>query len=77
MTEREYTPESEPTGATCRWCHGTGAVQNTYAYVPGVNPFGNDAQTVARMGACKHCRGTGTYHSALDPTLENWRRDAS
>ncbi|MEV7090890.1 hypothetical protein AB0O07_34375 [Streptomyces sp. NPDC093085] len=77
MNEHEDTPESGPTGGNCRWCFGSGAVQYTYAYVPGADPFGSNAETVARMGACKHCRGTGIYDSALDPTLEHLRRDPS
>jgi hypothetical protein len=68
---------SAPADATCRWCSGSGVVQCPAAYVPGPAPFSGAAETVFRAGACKHCRGSGVYDAAQDPTLEHLRRGAS
>jgi hypothetical protein len=76
MTERKDTPETEPTGKTCQWCFGSGFVQRALAYVGGPDPFAGQAETVIRAGQCKHCRGTGVYDSALDPTVEHGRRES-
>ncbi|MET9292230.1 hypothetical protein [Streptomyces sp. NPDC003077] len=74
MSERGYTPEQDADGKTCQWCQGSGYVTRVLAYNPGVDPFKGPTESVHRAGQCKHCRGTGTYDSHLDPTLEHWRR---
>lgn len=68
--EREPTPEPQPRNTVCRWCHGTGTVDRTLAYVPGTAPFAGPSHTVIRPARCKHCRGAGEYDSAFDPTLD-------
>ncbi|GAA0489473.1 hypothetical protein GCM10009544_58210 [Streptomyces stramineus] len=67
-------PEPTETGTTCQWCVGSGFVQRSLVHVPGPDPFGAGGESVVRAGQCKHCRGSGVYESALDPTLEHWRR---
>jgi hypothetical protein len=76
MDNHPEHPE-QPAGPMCQWCHGSGVTTRVLAYVPGPDPFRGPAESLARAGQCKHCRGTGVYDSALDPTLEHWRRDAS
>lgn len=69
MSDDTYPPEPEPHGRTCQWCHGAGYVTRALAYCPGTDPFTGPAETVHRAAQCKHCRGSGTYDSDLDPTL--------
>lgn len=57
----------------CKWCDGTGHVSAALCYVPGPDPFEGLMHTAMRTARCKHCRGTGAYQSALDPTLD-WTR---
>ncbi|MCC3778865.1 hypothetical protein [Streptomyces sp. UNOB3_S3] len=69
MSERTTPSGPEPQGRTCQWCHGSGYGTRALAYCPGADPFTGPADTVHRAGECAHCRGTGEYDSALDPTL--------
>ncbi|MFF4158855.1 hypothetical protein [Streptomyces sp. NPDC001678] len=69
MSERTSPPGPESPGRTCQWCHGSGYGTRALAYCPGADPFAGPADTVHRAGQCAHCRGSGTYDSALDPTL--------
>ncbi|MEU1311556.1 hypothetical protein ABZ419_22065 [Streptomyces cinnamoneus] len=55
---------------TCPWCHGSGYTTRALAHCVGPDPFRGPAETVHRAGQCSHCRGSGTYDSALDPTLD-------
>jgi hypothetical protein len=54
----------------CKWCGASGFVIAHLAYVAGPDPFAGYLDTAARSVQCKHCRGTGSYESALDPTLD-------
>ncbi|MGW1197787.1 hypothetical protein ACWD4B_18400 [Streptomyces sp. NPDC002536] len=70
MTDRKSSPA--PRGAfACQWCQGTGFAARPAAYVSGIDPFAGPAETVRRAGQCRHCRGTGVYDSAMDPTLDH------
>ncbi|MBU7597516.1 hypothetical protein JGS22_007735 [Streptomyces sp. P38-E01] len=66
-----YDPADQPEGVQCEWCQGGGAVARATAYVAGPHPFEGPMETVHHPAECKHCRGTGIYDSALDPTLEH------
>ncbi|MDT0449110.1 hypothetical protein [Streptomyces hesseae] len=70
MSERTSPSGPDPSGRTCQWCHGSGYGTRALAYCPGPDPFVGPADTVHRAGQCAHCRGSGTYDSALDPTLD-------
>lgn len=76
MSERTDPPSvpEPPQGRTCQWCHGSGYVTRALAYCLGVDPFVGPAETVHRAGQCAHCRGSGTYDSDLDPTLDRLDR---
>ncbi len=75
IEEPQGDSESRPEGPVCRWCHGSGSEHRSLLYVPGANPFQGPGETISRPGRCKHCRGTGVYDSALDPTLDQARND--
>ncbi|SHM99088.1 hypothetical protein SAMN05216268_11768 [Streptomyces yunnanensis] len=73
MNDSDHPQEADVSGMTCQWCQGTGYVSQALAYAPGVDPFRGPYETVQRAGECRHCRGSGTYDSHRDPTLERWR----
>ncbi|AIA06164.1 hypothetical protein DC74_5714 [Streptomyces noursei] len=80
MNDSERPQEADVSGVsgkTCQWCQGTGYVSQALAYAPGVDPFRGPHETVQRAGECRHCRGSGTYDSHCDPTLERWRTQES
>ncbi|WP_344025982.1 hypothetical protein [Streptomyces luteireticuli] len=66
---RDSGSDPFPARPVCHWCQGSGFVPRVLAHHPGPDPFRGPADTVHRTGQCKHCRGTGTYDSALDPTI--------
>lgn len=68
-----YEPAREPVSNRCEFCYGTGVVGRRTAYVAGPDPFKGPMDTMAHAAQCKHCRGTGDYDSALDPTLDHER----
>lgn len=67
----DYAEDDDDDG-DCHWCQGSGRVAVAMAYVAGPDPFSGPVNTVTLPTLCEHCRGTGTYESALDPTL--WDR---